>query len=261
MSFWYRGQIHHSNEISLPIDSMSWQRGDGIFETLRVVNGTSYFLRRHLDRLSTSLERCGFPSLDLEYVTNAAIDLAKNGTKAQLERMRITAYRDGELIMTLTASKPSVGLQHFMVSRAPVNSASLMRGNKAASYFEFMQQRAIAERSGFGDVILSNMNGVITETSLANLLLEIDGTLRTPTLESGALPGITRSLILEWSPEIIEIDTHIDELSKVTAAASVSSVFGVVPIESIEHRTLVRSANIAEVSKVFEERALMNPSY
>ena len=142
-----------------------------------------------------------------------------------------------------------------------MSNASLLSGNKATSYFEFMQQRSIAEQSGFSDVILTNTQNQITETSLANILIEVDGTLRTPTLKSGALPGITRALILEWSPQVIEVDTHIDDLSSITAAASISSVFGIVPINSIEGRVLAHSLMIAEVGKVFEERALMNPSY
>jgi branched-chain amino acid aminotransferase len=261
MSFWYRGQIQHSDEISLPISALAWQRGDGLFETLRVVDGTPYFLRRHLDRLQGSLQRCGFPSLDLDSVASAAIDLAASGSRQQLERMRITSYRDGELIITLTPSPSVVGAQNFMMSRNPMSNDSLLSGNKATSYFEFMQQRSLAEGAGFTDVILVNPHNIITETSLANILIEIDGSVRTPTLHSGALPGITRSLILEWSPEIVEMDTHADELASITAAASISSVFGVVPIASIENRTLIDSGNISNIAKVFEERALMNPSY
>ena len=261
MSFWYRGQVHHGDEISLPITAMSWQRGDGLFETIRVFDRTPHFLRRHLERLQSSLGRCGFPLLDIDSVSAAAMELAATGSQRKLERMRITRYRDGELIITLTPSLPISGAQNFAVSQYPMSNASLLSGNKATSYFEFMQQRSIAEQSGFSDVILTNTQNQITETSLANILIEVDGTLRTPTLKSGALPGITRALILEWSPQVIEVDTHIDDLSSITAAASISSVFGIVPINSIEGRVLAHSLMIAEVGKVFEERALMNPSY
>jgi branched-chain amino acid aminotransferase len=226
-----------------------------------VFNRTPYFLRRHLERLQGSLGRCGFPLLDFDSVYAAAMELARTGSESQLERMRITRYRDGELIITLTSSLPVSGAQNFALSKHPMSNESLLSGNKATSYFEFMQQRSIAEQSGFTDVILTNTRNQITETSLANILLEVDGTLRTPTLKSGALPGITRALILEWSPQVIELDTQIDDLSRITAAASISSVFGLVPIDSIDGRALSHSPLIGEVGDVFEERALMNPSY
>jgi len=51
-------------------------------------------------------------------------------------------------------------------------------------------------RRGGDDVIFWNERGEITESSIANLVIPIDGELFTPPVECGLLPGVFRNHLL-----------------------------------------------------------------
>jgi branched-subunit amino acid aminotransferase/4-amino-4-deoxychorismate lyase len=70
-----------------------------------------------------------------------------------------------------------------------------------------------ATSRGFYDALILNERGFITETSSANFYCLKDGTLLTPPLEDGLLPGITRRVLLE-TDKAIEVQLEPDFLKK-----------------------------------------------
>ena len=69
---------------------------------------------------------------------------------------------------------------------------SITRPRIARSY-----EDAIAARPGFEDVLLYNERGEVTESTIANLVVEIGGELLTPPVSSGLLPGTLRAHLLD----------------------------------------------------------------
>lgn len=59
-----------------------------------------------------------------------------------------------------------------------------------------MYQQALADRPDCDDVLLWNARGEITESTIANVVLDLDGLLWTPPLESGLLEGVFRRHLL-----------------------------------------------------------------
>jgi para-aminobenzoate synthetase/4-amino-4-deoxychorismate lyase len=57
-------------------------------------------------------------------------------------------------------------------------------------------ERRRAERPDLFDVVLLNAEGEVTETTIGNLVVEIDGERLTPPLDAGLLPGVFRAHLL-----------------------------------------------------------------
>jgi para-aminobenzoate synthetase/4-amino-4-deoxychorismate lyase len=57
-------------------------------------------------------------------------------------------------------------------------------------------EEAVRSRPGYSDVLLFNDRGELTESTIANLVVEIDGELLTPPIECGLLPGTLRAHLL-----------------------------------------------------------------
>ena len=55
-----------------------------------------------------------------------------------------------------------------------------------------------AHERGVGEAVFANTAGNLCEGTGSNVFYVIDGELRTPTLDSGCLAGISRGLVLEW---------------------------------------------------------------
>ena len=79
------------------------------------------------------------------------------------------------------------------ISTVPVDSSDRFLFHKTTSRQIYL--RAMESCRGCDDVILSNERGEITESTIGNLVIEIDGRLLTPRLECGLLPGVFRERV------------------------------------------------------------------
>lgn len=75
------------------------------------------------------------------------------------------------------------------------------------------------------DVILWNRRGELTETCIANLVLELDGELVTPHHQAGLLPGTLREELIERG-QIIERILTLDDLRAASRIWTINSVRG-----------------------------------
>jgi para-aminobenzoate synthetase/4-amino-4-deoxychorismate lyase len=73
------------------------------------------------------------------------------------------------------------------------------------------------------DVLLINDKGEVTESTVANVVVRLDGRWVTPPVESGCLPGVYRSVLLEEG-RIHERVVTLDDLGRADAVALINSV-------------------------------------
>jgi para-aminobenzoate synthetase/4-amino-4-deoxychorismate lyase len=98
-------------------------------------------------------------------------------------------------------------------------------------------EEAVAASPGFSDVILYNPRHEVTESTIANLVVEIDGDLVTPPVECGLLPGTLRGHLLDEG-RIRERVITIDELLHASARYLLNSVRGFQPM-ALSYKTVM----------------------
>ena len=74
-----------------------------------------------------------------------------------------------------------------------------------------------------GDVLLVNDRGELTESSIANVAVKLEGTWFTPPVASGCLPGVYRDVLLEEG-QIVERPIRVAELDSCEGIALLNSV-------------------------------------
>lgn len=120
---------------------------------------------------------------------------------------------------------------------------------------------ALREAQGRGaeDALMLNTAGRLACGTTANLFLVHDGTLLTPSLEEGALPGITRALVLELAPGlgIVTRETPLEPalLAQAQEAILTSSLRLLTPLASIEGRPLGAPGKLARALTAALRRA------
>ena len=67
--------------------------------------------------------------------------------------------------------------------------------------------------------MFANTAGNLCEGTGSNVFYVADGELRTPTLASGCLAGVTRALVLEWCGGV-EVDAPLAEVARQTGFAN-----------------------------------------
>ncbi|MEX0754320.1 MAG: aminodeoxychorismate synthase component I [Actinomycetota bacterium] len=165
-----------------------------LIETMRRhPGGGVHGFERHLRRLSSSAAYFGF-AFD-ESRVREAIEAATVGVDEAV-RVRLLLARDGTVT---TESMPMVPPRTEPVRIAiddvavPVDDALLFHKTTRRSRFE----EARARHPEAEDVLLVNGRGQITESTIANVAVRIDGIWYTPPLGAGCLPGTRRSELLE----------------------------------------------------------------
>ena len=90
---------------------------------------------------------------------------------------------------------------------------------------------------GMDEAVVINSRGKLSEGSVTNLLLKIDGKWCTPPISDGALPGIVRALVIE-NFDVIVRSIPKEEAQSIESAFLLSSLRIAQPIESIDARVL-----------------------
>src|SRR4051812_17332700 len=197
--------------------------GDGVFEAIKVVDGRPFALDRHLERLARSAAGLGLPELDQDAVRRGVSDVLAADHLA-LGRLRITytgglaplgsGRRDAAPTLVVVADElvPAPASTRVATVPWPRNERGALAGLKTTSYAENVVALADAQRRGASEAVFANLAGHLCEGTGSNVFYVLDGELRTPTLASGCLAGVTRALILEWYGGR-EVDEPIEDLA------------------------------------------------
>ena len=183
--------------------------GDGVFEAIKVVDGQPFALTLHLERLHRSAAGLALPEVD-EDAVRRGVAAVLDGADLPLGRIRIT-YTGGPaplgsgrgdapptLIVVADSLPPAAEDVSVVTVPWPRNERGALAGLKTTSYAENVVALAHAKERGAGEAIFANLAGHLCEGTGSNVFYVVDGELRTPTLASGCLAGVTRGLILEW---------------------------------------------------------------
>ena len=195
-----------------------------LLETLLLVPESGFFLLdEHLERMHASAAYFDF-AFDRKVILGALSDL-KGRLPAQRYRIRLLLERDGRVRITETPVLLDDGHapQRIRLAREPINIDSPFIYHKTTRRDEYEQALNIAEDGE--DVLLWNKDGFITETSIANIIVSIDGELCTPPVECGLLAGTYREWLLRKG-EIRERKIHVSELAPAAELTLMNSVRG-----------------------------------
>jgi len=244
------GSLVAADTAGLSVLDHGFTVGDGVFETMKVTAREPFAMARHLRRLRRSAHGLGIEVGvdDDELRARATEVLAANDVVVGRLRITVTSGvaplgsgRGGSpaTIVLATADLP-VNAPSTDVVTVPWtrNERAATAGLKTTSYADNVIALARANAEGCSEALLANTAGMLCEGTGSNVFVVADGVLVTPPLRSGCLAGITRELVLEAVPRIVEADLPFAELDSVSEAFLTSSTRDVQAIGSIDGRPL-----------------------
>ncbi|HEY1331479.1 MAG TPA: aminodeoxychorismate synthase component I [Actinomycetota bacterium] len=193
-----------------------------LLEALRYEPGSGFaLLDGHLRRLAGSAEYFGF-ALDEGAVRRELSAATGQGDEAL--RVRLTLSRDGTLrVKAEPLPPPPSAPVRLGVHADPVRSSDPLLFHKTTLRQRFEHARAAHPEAD--DVLLVNERGEVTESTIANVAVRLDGRWWTPPLDAGLLAGVRRSqLVVDGT--LGERPVIVDDLRRAEALALVSSVRG-----------------------------------
>jgi branched-chain amino acid aminotransferase len=241
--------------------------GDGVFETVKAVEGRPFALTRHLHRLARSARGLGLPEPDLDEVRRGCAAVL-DANPMPLGRLRIT-YTGGlsPLGSDRGAHGPTLVIALGGTGRRPDSTAVItvpwtrnergaLAGLKTTSYAENVVALARAHEQGASEALFANTVGQLCEGTGSNVFVVLDGEIHTPPVDSGCLAGITRALTLEWTGAR-ETELRLDVLEYADEVFLTSTLRDVQAVHRLGARELPGAPGpvTAKAMRIFDERA------
>ena len=225
----FNGEIVEDNT-SLSINNRAFLYGDGVFETLKIVNNKILFLEDHYFRLMASMRilRMEIPmNFTMEYLEGEILKLAKINQLERSARVRLTIFRNDGGYYLPTSNEIS-----FLIAIKPVEkelysienetyevelfkdfyiTKHLLSTLKSTNKIINITASIFAKENDYNNCLILNDSKNIVEAINGNIFMVVGNKLITPPISEGCLNGIMRKQILALAKKI----NHLEVLEEV----------------------------------------------
>ncbi len=209
------GSILPNNAPTIEAGNRGHVYGDGVFESIRIMNGYPLNMDNHIRRLiegAKAIKMRPASFFTTEFFKEKIIELCQKSEISEGGRCRISLDR-----VMGGAYKPESNECTFFIEVYPYESNNFelnAKGLEIDQYTEIRKQKHLLSnyktKSGLvyvmaainaterklDDVLIANDNGCILESSSCNLFVVSNGVLYTPGLDEGCLAGTMRMQII-----------------------------------------------------------------
>lgn len=253
----FNGELRFKENIQLTTDNRGFKYGDGIFETIKVLNHKVVFWEDHYFRLMASMRmlRMKIPmEFTLEFLEKEILKTVSIQENASSFRVRLNVFRkDGGLYTPKTnkidylievketnyQTKSSYKIDVFkdfynysgLLSTLKTNNRML---NTLASIF--------AEENDLDNCILVNERKGVVEVTNGNIFIVKGNVIKTPSLEEGCIKGIARMKVIEMLTKnkdftVEEGSISPFEIQKADEVFITNAIMGIQPVTKYKKKT------------------------
>ncbi len=213
---WLDGKLVDPEDAKITVFDHGLLYGDGVFEGIRVYNSRVFELQAHLKRLYESAK-----------AIRLTIEMGQSELAGAVEEaVKANDITEGYVRLLVTRGAGDLGLDPFICKKSciiiiadniqlypeelyqkgmKVISATTVRNHplaippqaKTMNYLNNILAKIEALDNDVPEAIMYNHEGYVAEASGDNVLIVKDGIIYTPPAEAGALPGITRSIVMK----------------------------------------------------------------
>lgn len=230
----------------LPLRTLFY--GEGVFETFRYKSALPVFFDMHYGRMREGAETLGIPAPEKSRIEDLVTKAVRESGFSDAY-VKVCLLSDGDIRFSGLSDRGSVlvVVKGFIAQESPVKacvnpfrrgSESPVRRIKSMNYLECVLARRGAAASGFDEALFLNERGEVAEGSACNIFWVKDGTLYTPTIDCGILPGITRRVLLDHAP-VLGLDVEeghylLSDLTGAEFAFFTNSLTGALPVSHLD---------------------------
>jgi aminodeoxychorismate lyase len=262
-------------EAVVPVNDRGFMYGDGLFETMRVVNGMPFRMAQHLERMTRGSDflkiKSPFTPKELEKFAAQLIEQNKMPDAI----LRVTLTRGpGErgyafngkckptLVMTLHAAPPLENhIQWSLITSSfRIPAADPISSFKTTSKILHVMARSEAAEKDADEALLINTNGEVAETASGNLFWVFQDNICTVPTGRGVLPGITRAVVLEICQTLgLQVNKRVikpEALRNSKGIFVTQSALGIVPVASLDGEPVSLSPLVDQIERAYDEMLL-----
>lgn len=271
MLIYINNRLIPGSEAKVSVFDRGFLYGDGVFETLRAYNGIIFHCDDHLDRLFKS---AGGISLIIPFTKDYLKEalhrtLKENNLKNAYLRLTITRGESEPGLDIEQPVNPTViiiprefngypesiyltGIHAAVVNTRRTPASSLNPAIKSINFLNNIMARAEAKALAASEGIMLSTEGYVAEGTASNIFVVKDHIIKTPSLETGILNGVTRSVVITLAREIqltvIEEPFYPDELYNADECFITNTTYEIMPVTML-NGNIVGNGQPGEIAK------------
>ena len=274
MVIFLNGTFLPEAEAVVSVNDRGFMYGDGLFETLRVVNGRPFRLAQHLERLVRGADflkiKLPFTPKEIQKFATQLID--QNAMLDSVLRLMLTRGQGERGYSPINATKPTFvmslhpapaaladeALQWSLITSSHhIPSSDAASGFKTSSKLLNVLARAEALERGADEALLLNTNGEVAEAASGNIFWVYQNRICTVPTGRGVLPGITRAVVLEVCQSLgLETNKRVIKPQHLRNAEGIfitQSVLGIVPIAAFDGEPVAPSPLVDQIMSAYQQ--------
>ncbi|NLE57054.1 MAG: hypothetical protein GX616_01745 [Planctomycetes bacterium] len=250
------GEIVELSKAAVTVSNPSLLHGVGLFETLRSYDGRAFLLQRHIERMINSAKHFDMPVLELTERIPDAVAAVLTANKLKNARIRFTAMPPGaqgenEGPTLLVAAQETAGYPPALYERGMTvhlntrwrqSGLDPLAGHKTTSYFPRLLALRDAQAAGCGEALWFTPDNRLAEACMSNVFIVKGNGLRTPTLDTPVLPGITREVVIELAAraglQVEQTALTVNDLLDADEVFLTNAIMEIMPVTRIEQKAL-----------------------
>jgi len=212
----FNDEFHAVDAPILTASNRSFKFGDGLFESMRMIDHKLQFADFHADRLiggMKALKMDGHALMDDYFLRQKTADLMKKNRWNGNVRFRLSVYREGAGVYTPEINKagyvlegmPLTSNQYELNSKGliidvydeiakPINKLSNYKTSNALPY---VMAGIFKSQNRLDEAMILNQNGFLCESISANVFVVYNDQIYTPALTEGCVGGVMRSAVMQ----------------------------------------------------------------
>jgi 4-amino-4-deoxychorismate lyase len=256
------------------INDRALQYGDGVFETLRIVNGRIPMWEYHLQRLKNAQDILGLPLDDFfsqwdDFVRQSLSHIASGCAKLIVSRgegprgYKIPTQVTLNWWLSITDLPAANSKSDFRLTlcRHTLSRQPTLAGLKHLNRLDQVMARSEwNEQENFDEGIMFNLDGDVTEGTMSNIFWLKEGRLLTPDLSQEGIDGCVRRWVIEQGrnnvPVIIEKGAKLDQLLVADAVFITNSLLGIQKVTEIDGHVINQNLKIEGLAANFNQQFL-----
>lgn len=248
--------------------------GDGLFETMKSLNGQLQFADEHFARLWKGLQILQFnipKHFTPEILEEEIRELLKKNDHRKIARIRITVFRgDGGLYDAINHT-PNYLIQTWQLPDEAGNwnsnglvlgiytdvkkSCDILSNLKHNNFLPYVMAALHAKKQKWNDAIILNTAGRLCDTTIANIFLIKDEVIYTPALAEGCIAGVMRKNIINRlvvaNYKVSEVLLTVEDLLAADEAFLTNSIYNIRWVQGIGDKKYVNTQTQKIYASVF----------
>jgi branched-chain amino acid aminotransferase len=205
---YFNGELKPAAVPLITLQNRSYKWGDGLFETMRILDGRILLAPYHFERLFSGMRllMINGDELSTRKLEHQITELCAFNNCLPSARVRLAVYRNdrggaGYSIeaVALSAGRPEWNDTGYITGLYPLarKGCDVFANLKTANYLPYVLADLYAQQHGLDECLLLNSRNAVCDGSKTNVFLITGTVITTPSLEQGCVQGVMRRFVIE----------------------------------------------------------------